>query len=101
MVNMSVFSDYEIEEIDDFKELMKGISANGEEIICFEVLSDIIHGNILPCMISKEKLEMVRNQLSNANEICSYLNFFDDTILKEFEPKAQKLLSDILKSKSE
>lgn len=100
MINISMFSDHEIEEIDYFKELMKGISVNGEKIICFEVLSDIIHGNILLCNIAKEKVEIVSKQLSNAGKICSDLNFFNDIILKEFEPKAQKLLSYILKSKS-
>ncbi|GLC30967.1 hypothetical protein [Clostridium omnivorum] len=100
MINLSIFSDEEIEEIDTFKELTEAMSVDGEEIICFAILSDIVHKNISVNDISKEQLKIVSSQLSKTNEICSDLVWFDSTMLEEIEPKAQKLVCDIVENKN-
>lgn len=95
-IDLSVFSNEEIEEIDAFKDLTEAMSINGEEIICFAVLSDIVHGNISMESITKNQLHVTSRQLKNANEIFSGIICFDSTLLERIEPKAQKIISNML-----
>jgi len=96
-IDLSMFTIEEIEEIDAFKDLTEAMSINGEEIICFSLLSDIIHGNVSIKDISDNQLYVASRQLRNANEIFSGLSWFDSTLLETIEPKAQKLINDLIK----
>ena len=89
-IDLSMFSNEEIEEIDTFKDLTEAMSINDEEIICFSLLSDIIHGNVVMEKIPNDQLYVASRQLRNANEIFSSLSWFDSTLLETIEPIAQK-----------
>ncbi|WP_163853382.1 hypothetical protein [Paenibacillus elgii] len=40
------FSDEEIQELEEFKDGTLGTSVDGEELICFRIMDDLIQGRI-------------------------------------------------------
>ncbi|WP_082867054.1 hypothetical protein [Paenibacillus elgii] len=50
------FSDEEIQELEEFKDGTLGTSVDGEELICFRILHDLIQGRIESAEVSRTEL---------------------------------------------
>ncbi|MBY0088182.1 hypothetical protein HP567_012640 [Brevibacillus sp. M2.1A] len=64
----------QISEIELSKEMCNGMSVDGEPIICFEILSNILHNNLSIRELSKDEIHTVLVQLKG------YKDFWKDAI---------------------
>lgn len=87
-----VLSENDIEELELAKELCRGVSVNGEEIVCFVVLSDLISSRKDIHSLSDDTLLLVYKQLGDYNRFWGDFEWFDNRKLEEVVPKIRALL---------
>ena len=93
------FIETEIEEIDLFKEICKGMFVDDKEIICFDVISNVLHGVIKINELPKETLLTAYAQLKSNAKIWSEIVWFDSKLLEEITPKILKMIKTEIQSK--
>jgi len=87
-----IFTKDEIDEIEVFSEGTKAMLVNGEEIICFSLLSDLIQGHLQIAELSRDVLIKTYTQLKESNQICSELAWLDSSTLEKITQNAKKLI---------
>ena len=91
-----IFTLEEIKAVDVFKEGCQGVSANGNEIICFDILSDILHERKELNKLPRETLLLVYAQLKSYKQTWSSIIWLDSQVLDKLFPKLRHLLKDEL-----
>ncbi|MFB0843302.1 hypothetical protein [Paenibacillus oleatilyticus] len=86
------FSKEEIQEIEEVKDGTLGMSVDGEELICFRMLHDLIQKRIVIMDISRTELLKSYAQLKGVKDTFASLDFVDATILESIVSKSRKLI---------
>ncbi|WP_010494916.1 hypothetical protein [Paenibacillus elgii] len=86
------FSEEEIQEIEEFKDGTLAMSVDGEELVCFRILHDLIQQRIVITDISRTELLKSYAQLKGVKDTFASLDFVDATILKRIVSKFRKLI---------
>ena len=95
------FSKEELEEIEVFKEGTEAMSVEGKEIICFQLLYQLINGNIKISEVSKDKLLLTYAQLKGFKEISGSIEIFDTSLLESIVSKAKKIISEEIEKRKQ
>ena len=85
-----ILTSEEIEEIEAFKEICKGMSVNGKPVKCFETLSKLINQDIDLNSIARNDLLEFYSQLKEATETLKNTVWFDSSVLEVIVPKVKK-----------
>ena len=86
------FSESEVETIETNKELCEGMSVNGNEVICFAILSDLLNGRQEISVIPNETLLTVYKQLSLYTEFWSEYPWFSNSTNQEITRKFKEII---------
>ncbi|WP_405079912.1 hypothetical protein ACI48J_19875 [Paenibacillus chitinolyticus] len=86
------FSAEEIEEIELLKELCKGMTADGVEMVCFKVLSDLLNNRVRFEDIPKEVLRTTQLQMNNYVDFWSDVDWFDSRKAESVAIKFSRML---------
>jgi hypothetical protein len=91
-----IFTSEEIEEIEIFCDGTEAMSVEGEEIICFRMLSDLLSEKTDISDVPKNELLQSYAQLKGFREIISSFGFVDVSLLENIAYKAKKIIMDEL-----
>ncbi|NEN80704.1 hypothetical protein [Paenibacillus elgii] len=92
------FSDEEIQELEEFKDGTLAMSVDGEELICFRILHDLIQGRIKSADVSRNELLKSYVQLKGIKDTFASMDFVDTTILESILMKSRRfILSELAK----
>lgn len=92
-----VFTNEEIEEIDIYAELTENLKVDGNQVICFKVLSDLLNNRIKDENINKKMLIKVYSQLKESESVFSELIWFDSSIIEQMITKINKHINKLIK----
>ncbi|MDQ1236446.1 hypothetical protein QE450_003944 [Paenibacillus sp. SORGH_AS306] len=84
-----LFSINEIQELKDCKELFEDMKVDDIEVICFEIIDDLIHGNDI---YQREDIVYASEQFELAVGLLKEIAWFDSTKLENLLPKVKQLL---------
>jgi len=90
------FSDDEIEEIEVLLDGTEAMSVDGNEIICFKTLHDIIQNTIEIADVSKTDLLTSYAQLKGLKDTFDSLGFVDTKVLESIVNKSRELIKNEL-----
>lgn len=94
-----LFSQEEIEEIKNLKELTSDSTINGEDVFCFDLLYQIlIKSKDINC-VSSEILLMTCTQIKGCTELLDSFGFLNLKDLKSILNKTKKIVMNELKSR--
>lgn len=79
-----LFSTDEIQELKDCKELFEDMKVDDIEVICFEIIDDLIHNNDI---YSREDIIYAYEQFELAVELLKDIEWFDSSKLEILLPK--------------
>lgn len=88
-----MFTKKQIEEIDVLKELCSGVEVNGASVVCFDILSDIVHGKKDISSISKEDLLLMKKQFHDYKDFGSEADWYDNRFFLEFLPQLNEIIN--------
>lgn len=88
----NILSEIELEELEVFRDGTNGMSVEGKEIICFELLHKLINDKIKISSMNKDELLILYSQLKGFKEISDSLGLFDTSILETIVQKSKKLI---------
>ena len=88
------FTDEELEELEVFRDGTEAMSVEGKEIVCFQLLHQLINENVLISSISKDELLAAYAQLKGFKEITNSLGIFDTSLLEGIVQKSKKIISE-------
>jgi hypothetical protein len=94
------FSKEEKEHIEVCKELCDGMSVEGDEIICFEVLDNLLNGERDISKISKDTLLKVYLQLNLYKGFWKEYSWFNNEPNKEITRKFKGILKEELSNRN-
>jgi len=77
------------------------MSVEGKEIICFQLLYQLINGNIKISEVSKDKLLFTYAQLKGFKEISGSIGIFDTSLLESIVSKAKKIISEEIEKRKQ
>ncbi|MCP1310604.1 hypothetical protein [Paenibacillus tyrfis] len=88
----SCFSDEEIQEIEEFKDGTLAMTVDGEELVCFRILHDLIQKRTELRDTSRTELLKSYAQLKGVKDTFASLDFVDATILESIVSKSRRLI---------
>ena len=88
---LNIFSENELEEIKDLKELSVGASINETSIECFFLLDKIITKEITINELSKSDLDEMLRQMELVNKFWGSFEWFDNNVLESIITKLKNL----------
>ncbi len=91
---IEIFTNEELEELEVFRDGTEAMSVEGKEIVCFQILHQLINDNIPISTISKDELLIAYAQLKGFKEISGSLGIFDASLLEGIVNKAKNLISE-------
>ncbi|MGX4584180.1 hypothetical protein [Paenibacillus chitinolyticus] len=86
------FSAEEIEEIELLKELCEGMTADGVEIVCFKVLSDLLNNRVKFEDFPQEVLQTTQLQMNDYVHFWSDVDWFDSRLAESVAIKFSRML---------
>ncbi|MDO3681582.1 hypothetical protein [Paenibacillus ehimensis] len=86
------FSDEEIQEIEEFKDATLAMTVDGEELICFSILYDLIQKKIEVKDISRTGLLKSYVQLKGVKDLFASFDFVDTTFLERIIGKFRRFI---------
>ncbi|EGO63793.1 hypothetical protein [Acetonema longum] len=95
----NIFSEDETDEIENFREMTHAMSVNGEEIICFVILSDLVNGHVQISDLPKNTLLKTYAQLKANTEYFSRLVWFDSSGIEQIFQKTKKMFIEEVKTR--
>lgn len=93
------FSEEEIEEISLLKELCDGMLVDGKQVVCFEVLDDILHSRSEINNLPKVDLLVILEQLKGFNALWKDAEWYDNEKMETLLPKLKKIIKQELKER--
>lgn len=84
-----LFSTDEIQELKDCKELFEDMKVNDIEVVCFEIIDNLIHNNDI---YSREHIIYASEQFELAVGLLKEIEWFDSSKLENLSPKVKQLL---------
>lgn len=94
-----LFTDEELDELEVFRDGTEAMSVGGKEIVCFQLLHQLINENVSISTISKDELLTAYAQLKGFKEISSSLGIFDTSLLESIVNKSKKLISEEIETR--
>ncbi|GED68517.1 hypothetical protein BRE01_22190 [Brevibacillus reuszeri] len=86
------FSEEEIEEISLLKELCDGMLVDGKQVVCFEVLDDILNSRSEINNLPKVDLLVMLEQLKGFNAFWKDAEWYDNQKMETLLPKLKKII---------
>lgn len=84
-----LFSTNEIQELKDCQELFEDMKVDDVEIVCFEIIDDLIHKNDIYQQVD---IAYASEQFELAVELLKEIEWFDSSRLEHMLPKVKQLL---------
>jgi hypothetical protein len=91
-----IFTNEELEEIDAYSELTEGLNVDGIQIVCFKILSDLLHERIKSNDLNKKMLLTVYSQIKNSKSVFSQLPWFDSSDIEKMIPKILRYINEVM-----
>ncbi|HOV26730.1 MAG TPA: hypothetical protein PK566_10290 [Pseudobacteroides sp.] len=95
-----IFNPEEIEELEIFKDGTEAMIVNEKEVICFNLMYDLIKENKSISEISKDKLLVAYAQLKSFKETSKSIGIFDTRLLENIVEKSKKLIWEEIKKRA-
>lgn len=92
----NIFSPEEKEELATFKEICNSMSVEGQPVICFDVLIDILEGKLSIKGLPTKQLLDTYIQMKKFSHACTDLIWFDSENLEKIIPKFKLLVKNEL-----
>ncbi|MEC0211279.1 hypothetical protein [Paenibacillus ehimensis] len=92
-------SQNELEELDTIKELCEDMYVDGNKVICFEILSELINEKTTLKDISTNDLLIVYEQLKGYKLFWNDIEWFDNEIFENMLPKINHIIKEELSSR--
>jgi hypothetical protein len=93
------FTPDEIEEVGLIKELLQGTTIEGEPILGFDLLWNLLHETRLLAEVPKEELLKAYVHIQGYNKHWSHAEWFDTSKSATIEDKFRKIVNDELRSR--
>ncbi|QVK17261.1 hypothetical protein KHQ81_10240 [Mycoplasmatota bacterium] len=93
-----VFNNEEIEEIDAYSEYIEefNMKVDGNEVICFKVLSDLLHNRINYEDIGRNTLIKTYMQIKVSKSVFSQYAWFNSSSIQQIIPKINKYIKELI-----
>ena len=91
-----MFTNEELEELEVFRDGTSAMSVEGKDIICFELLHNLINEDVQISTIEKDELLIAYAQLKGFKEISNSIGIFDTSLLETIVQKSKKILTEEL-----
>ncbi|QVK19398.1 hypothetical protein KHQ81_06860 [Mycoplasmatota bacterium] len=91
-----VFNNEEIEEIDAYSELIEDMRVDGKEVICFKVLSDLLHNRINYEDIGRNTLIKTYMEIKVSRSVFSQYAWFSSGSIQQIIPKINKYIKELI-----
>lgn len=91
-----LFSNEELEILNDYNELYRGVTLNERPVDCFDILLDMINDNISEEELSKSELLALYWQIKQSDSYLERVHWYDSSELKNMLPKIGRYILNII-----